>query len=114
MLKQLNFKNLRQQVLEDPGALFYLVARGGLDYLRFDQIRKCPVLAPSDKLARMFRIGDISESEFRNKYAHELQSPIVRELMKCIRTEVQDKDVYLVENSKDDHLLLFDILDHFK
>jgi hypothetical protein len=62
----------------------------------------------------MFRIGDITESEFKNKYAHELQSPIVRELMKYIRGEAQDKDVYLVENSKDDHLLLLDILDHIK
>jgi uncharacterized protein YeaO (DUF488 family) len=72
-----------------------------LNYLNFDQIRKCPVLAPSDKLARKFRSGNINEKGFKDKYLHELQSPIVRELLLYIRTEAKDTDVYLVENREE-------------
>jgi Protein of unknown function, DUF488 len=96
MLKQLNFKNLKQTIMQDPGATFYLVSRGGLNYLNFDQIRKCPALAPSDKLARKFRSGDIKESEFKNRYIHELQNPIAMELLRLIRSEALENDVYLV------------------
>jgi hypothetical protein len=103
MLKQLNLKNLKQTIIQDPGATFYLVSRGGLNYLNSDKIRKCPVLAPSDKLARKFRSGDIKEREFKNRYTQELQNPIAIELLRFIRSEVLENDVYLV--CKWDHLL---------
>jgi hypothetical protein len=103
MLKLLEFRELKQTIIQDPGATFYLVSRGGLNYLNSDKIRKCPVLAPSDKLARKFRSGDIKESEFKNRYSQELQSPVVRELLRLIRSEALENDVYLV--CKGDHLL---------
>jgi hypothetical protein len=111
MLKSLHFNDLKQRRIEEPDSLFYIVSRDKLDYIKFNSIRDCPVLAPSEKLARMVRLGDISPGEFKKKYQGEFQSPIVRELSRYLRTEAQNKNIYIVENSEDGGLMVLDMLD---
>jgi hypothetical protein len=111
MIKLLPFSELKQKLIDDPDSLFYIVSRNKLDYVKFSQVQNCPVLAPTVELSRKLKLGDISGSEFKNKYAHELQSPIVIELLRHFRTEAQDKHLYLVEDPKFTGALLPDILD---
>jgi uncharacterized protein YeaO (DUF488 family) len=112
MLKSLNFKDLKQQRIDDPDAMFYIISRDKLNYVKFDNIFDCPVLAPSDKLERMMRLGDLTESAFNKRYAYELHnSPVVVALLGHLRTQAKNQNVYLVENSKESAELLLDLLD---
>ena len=39
MLKELNFEDLKQTRISEPGATFYIASRGWLDYVKFDLIK---------------------------------------------------------------------------
>jgi hypothetical protein len=100
MLQGLHFRDLKKQRIDDPDALFYIISREKLKYVKFEQIMDCPILAPSEKLERMVRLGNISESEFKKKYAYELHSPIVVALLGHIHDHAKNQNVYLVETRK--------------
>lgn len=58
----------------------------------------------------MLRLGDIGEIEFKTKYRHELQSPIVQELLRHMRSEADNKIVYIVKDPKFERYILLDLM----
>jgi uncharacterized protein YeaO (DUF488 family) len=111
MITEIDFAHLKEKLVEDPDAKFYLVMRQPPEYVRLAQIQECPVLAPSDKLVEDFKLGYITEDEFKRKYFNELKNPIAIELMKLIVNEGKEKDVYLVSEIEDHRFLLLGVLD---
>jgi hypothetical protein len=100
MLKELYLRDMKQKIIEDPGARFYIITPEA-EYVKFEQIRDCPALTPSIKLLQNLKSGLITQEEYRKKYTSELRRPLSLELLKFIRQEGQENDVYFVSDSDD-------------
>ena len=97
----------------DPTAKLYIIMKDPPDFERSDRIQVCHSLAPSEEFEEEFLWGKIKESDYKNKYYSELQSPVAQKLMRYILKEAMEKDVYLVSNN-DDRFLLLNVMDKLK
>jgi hypothetical protein len=100
MLKEMFLRDMKQKIIEDPSARFYIIAQEA-EYVKFEQIRDCPALTPSIKLLQNLESGLITQEEYRKKYTAELRRPLSLEMLKFIRQEGQENDVYFVSDSDD-------------
>jgi len=109
MIKETDFKSMKKRLLEDASAHFYIIQNNPPKYLNFSHIHPCISLAPSVPLAREYRLGNITEEEYKEKYTKELERPLVQELKTWIQNEAQHSDVYIVSESAD-RFILMDVL----
>ena len=113
-IKETDFSRLNEILLDNPSAKFFICMRNIPAYAKNALIIECPVLSPSNKLAKNYKLGLIDPCQFYTNYYNELKSPICQELIKSILSMSQNYDIYIVTINKDARLLLLDILKNIK
>jgi uncharacterized protein YeaO (DUF488 family) len=113
MIKGINVAHLKEKLVGDPEAIFYIVAQKAPNYVKFDQTQDCQLLAPSDKLSQDFKLGNIISDEYKRKYTKELEQPLAQELMRYLQDQARNTDIFLVCDF-DERFILLHTIHHLK
>lgn len=113
MIKGINVAHLKEKLVGDPEARFYIVAQKAPNYIKFNQTQDGQVLAPSAKIEQELKLGDITRDEYKRKYTKELERPVAQELMRYLQNEARDKDTFIVCDF-DERFLLLNAIHHLK
>ena len=113
MLHEIEFSKLKETMVQDPCARFYLIMRNIPSYIKSNRIQECPVLAPSEALGNDRRLELITVVDFVEKYKNEMKSPVCQDLISFILEGSEQDDIYLVSINRD-RLDLLDIIEDLK
>ena len=96
MIKGINVAHLKEKLVGDPEARFYIVAQKAPDYIKSNRTQDCRVLAPSVKIEQELKLGTITRDAYKKRYTKELGRPVTQELMRYLQNEAIDKDIFMV------------------
>ena len=113
MIKGINVAHLKEKLVGDPEARFYIVAQKAPNYIKFNQTQDCQILAPSVKIEQELKLGTITRDAYKKKYTKELERPVAQELMRYLQNEAIDKDTFIVCDF-DERFLLLNMIHHLK
>ena len=96
MIKGINVAHLKEKLLGDPDARFYIVAQKAPNYITFNQTQDGQVLAPSTKIEQELKLGNITRDEYKRKYTKELELPVAQELMRYLQNEARNTKLLIL------------------
>jgi uncharacterized protein YeaO (DUF488 family) len=118
MIKETCLTLLKEEFLKNPDAKSYICLRNPPDDIHYEtgKIVKCVLLSPSKNLTRDFQGKLINWTGFISKFYTEMSSPKREKLMRSIKLESAEYDVYLVcsydPNESCHGSILIDLIDN--
>jgi uncharacterized protein YeaO (DUF488 family) len=113
MIKGINVAHLKEKLVGDPEARFYIVAQKSPNYIKFNHIQDYQALAPSAKIEQELKLGNITRDEYKRRYTKELGRPVAQELMRYLQDQARNTDIFLVCDF-DERFLLLNSIHHLK